>query len=65
MALCDNGPGAAEEAVRSLRAQGHAAEAHNADVRDSAAVDRMVTDVLARSGRVDILVNNAGVAVTD
>ena len=65
LALCDNRPGAAEEAVRSLRAQGHAAEAHTVDVRDSAAVDLMVAAVLARSGRIDVLVNNAGVVILE
>src|SRR6185503_7999727 len=42
-------------------AGGGAAHALEVDVADAASVDRMVTEVLARSGRLDILVNNAGI----
>ena len=65
LALGDNRPGAAEEAVKSLRAQGYAAEAHTVDVRDSTAVDRMVGAVLTRHGQIDVLVNNAGVVILE
>lgn len=41
---------------------GSAAAAYGADVRDEAAVGRMVAEVLDRWGRVDILVNNAAFA---
>src|SRR5689334_8529050 len=37
------------------------ANAYVADVRDSAAVEKMVDKVVADFGRLDILVNNAGV----
>lgn len=33
------------------------------DVRDRAAIDRLVTDAVARFGGLDVLVNNAGVGV--
>ena len=33
---------------------------HSADIRDEAAVKALVTEVLARHGRIDALVNNAG-----
>jgi len=33
---------------------------HGADIRDEAAVKALVTEVLARHGRIDALVNNAG-----
>lgn len=34
------------------------------DVRDSASVQRAVTDLIGRAGRIDVLVNNAGVNLT-
>jgi NAD(P)-dependent dehydrogenase (short-subunit alcohol dehydrogenase family) len=58
--LCDNRPGAAEEASRSLRVHGYPADARTVDVRDAAAIDRMVVAVLASHRCVDVLVNNAG-----
>ena len=48
--------------VDAIRAAGGQAEAAPVDVTDSAAVDALVSGVLARHGRVDILVNNAGIA---
>jgi 3-oxoacyl-[acyl-carrier protein] reductase len=47
--------------VARVRAQGTAAEAFSADVRDEAQVETMVEAVLERFGRIDGLVNNAGV----
>jgi 3-oxoacyl-[acyl-carrier protein] reductase len=44
-----------------VAAAGGAAKAHQGDVADPAAADRIVGAVLAEWGRVDILVNNAGV----
>ncbi|VTU00556.1 3-oxoacyl-(acyl-carrier-protein) reductase : 3-oxoacyl-(Acyl-carrier protein) reductase OS=Planctomyces maris DSM 8797 GN=PM8797T_12848 PE=3 SV=1: adh_short [Gemmataceae bacterium] len=53
------------EAAQALEAEaaaaGLVAKAHQADVADPAAGDRVVAAVLADWGRVDILVNNAGV----
>jgi 3-oxoacyl-[acyl-carrier protein] reductase len=50
------------ETVELLRSEGVAAEGYQADVADAAAVQAMVTAVVARFGRVDVLVNNAGIA---
>jgi 3-oxoacyl-[acyl-carrier protein] reductase len=44
-----------------IAAAGGAAKAHQADVADPAAAERVVEAVLAEWSRVDILVNNAGV----
>jgi len=53
------------EAAKSLEAEvaasGGVARAHQGDVADPAAAERIVGAVLAEWGRVDILVNNAGV----
>lgn len=42
-------------------AAGNHGEAQTCDVRNSAAVDSMITGVAERFGRIDVLVNNAGV----
>lgn len=56
-----------EEGVRAeagrLQAAGARVEAAPLDVRDAAAVDALVADVLGRHGRLDYLFNNAGIAV--
>src|SRR5262245_57757007 len=53
------------EAAKNLEAEitagGGVAKAHQGDVADPAAAERIVDAVLAEWGRVDILVNNAGV----
>ncbi len=49
--------------VKELEAKGVRAAAFKADQADSAAVTKLVNDVVAKFGRLDILVNNAGVAV--
>jgi 3-oxoacyl-[acyl-carrier protein] reductase len=50
-----------EAVVRSIADAGGKAEAHQADVADAAAVERVVTAVAAAHGRIDHLVNNAGI----
>ncbi len=45
----------------AIRAQGGSAFSHFADVRRRETLEAVLTDVLARFGRVDILVNNAGI----
>lgn len=45
-----------------IRAGGGSATAYRVDVRERAAIEAMVGDLVARHGRVDILVNNAGLA---
>jgi 3-oxoacyl-[acyl-carrier protein] reductase len=52
---------AAKELEAAVAAAGGVAKAHQADVADVAAGERIVNAVLAEWGRVDILVNNAGV----
>jgi len=53
-------PGAQATAAE-VRAQGRQALATQADAGIAADVDRMLSEVLARFGRLDILVNNAGI----
>ena len=50
-----------EAVVRSIADAGGKAEAHQADVADAAAVERVVAVVAAAHGRIDHLVNNAGI----
>ena len=49
--------------VKELEAKGVRAVAFKADQADSAAVTKLVNDVVAKFGHLDILVNNAGIAV--
>ena len=59
--VADLDRGAADAAVAGLRASGYDALAVEVDVVDRAAVDRMVSDVVAAYGRVDIVAANAGI----
>ncbi len=52
---------AAQEAVAQIAALGRRAVAVQADVRDAAAVERMLAAVQEALGGLDILVNNAGI----
>lgn len=51
----------AAEVVREIEAAGGEAVAVQADVSNSADVQRLVDETMARFGRIDILMNNAGV----
>jgi 3-oxoacyl-[acyl-carrier protein] reductase len=59
--LVDVQPDKLEAVVRSIADAGGKAEAHQADVADAAAVERVVSAVAAAHGRIDHLVNNAGI----
>jgi NAD(P)-dependent dehydrogenase (short-subunit alcohol dehydrogenase family) len=52
-----------DRADRVARELDGPAFAHEVDVRDAAAVERLAEDVYARHGRTHVLVNNAGVAL--
>jgi acetoin reductase-like protein len=54
----------AESAAQELSALGPEALAYPIDIGDTAQIEQMVRDVVARFGRIDILVNNAGVLET-
>ncbi|MBB3177728.1 SDR family NAD(P)-dependent oxidoreductase [Variovorax sp. Sphag1AA] len=51
---------AAQQVVATIKAAGGEAFAVQADVRDSAAITRVVKEVNERLGSIDVLVNNAG-----
>ncbi len=59
--LVDVQPDKLEAVVRSIADAGGQAEAHQADVADAAAVERVVGAAAAAHGRIDHLVNNAGI----
>ena len=54
-------PDAAEEALRLARQTGGSASLYEADMADTAAVRKMIRDVVAGFGKLDVLVNNAGI----
>lgn len=56
--LADQG----REVVAAIASAGGSAEFRALDVRDTAASDALVADVLARHGRIDVIVANAGIA---
>jgi meso-butanediol dehydrogenase/(S,S)-butanediol dehydrogenase/diacetyl reductase len=51
----------AKETVATIAATGRRALAIQADVGNTGEIDRMVSEAVARFGKVDVLVNNAGV----
>jgi NAD(P)-dependent dehydrogenase (short-subunit alcohol dehydrogenase family) len=52
-----------EEVEAELAARGSTAIGVTMDVRDAAAWNSLVTDLMARFGGIDVLVNNAGIAL--
>jgi NAD(P)-dependent dehydrogenase (short-subunit alcohol dehydrogenase family) len=54
--------GAAGTVCAGLSGAGLAAHAVHVDVTDFASVERLVTESVARHGRIDIMINNAGIA---
>jgi len=61
--ICDVQTALAEEAAEDLRRAGSRATVMALDVRDKAAVERMVADVQRTSRRIDYVFNNAGTGV--
>jgi len=53
----------AEEVVAAIRQAGGQAAAHELDVRDPAQFQRVVDEIVARTGRIDYFFNNAGIGV--
>lgn len=64
VALADADLPGAQAVVDAITAAGGSAEAHRLDVTDEASVTTVVTDVVARWGRLDAAVNNAGISGT-
>lgn len=61
--VVDRDRDAAEATAERIRAQGSEAGAHEVDVSDGDAVQRLADQVCAQRGVPDLLVNNAGIAV--
>jgi NAD(P)-dependent dehydrogenase (short-subunit alcohol dehydrogenase family) len=61
IAICARDPGELERARLGLERRGHDVYASPCDVADPADVQRLISDVLERFGRLDILVNNASI----
>lgn len=61
--LADRQLGVAEAVAAAIRQSGGQASAVELDVRDAAQFQRVVDEVVARSGRIDYLFNNAGIGV--
>ena len=61
--IADRDAGGGAETAAMIQAAGHRAEAHAVDVTDDDALSKLVSDVLARLGRVDVLHNHAGAQV--
>jgi len=62
LVLCARKKERCEEAAEALRAHGVQTLALECDVKDKAAIQRVVDETLAKFGRLDILINNAGVS---
>jgi NAD(P)-dependent dehydrogenase (short-subunit alcohol dehydrogenase family) len=60
--IADRDAKAAADAQAAMKARGYDTEIALMDVTDSARVNEVADDLVARHGKVDILVNNAGIA---
>src|SRR5712691_5347884 len=54
---------AADATMREIKAKGSDAFAVGMNVADEAAVEKAVTDTMAKYGRIDVLVSNAGIQI--
>ena len=63
VAVIDKDEAAAAETAGAIEAAGGAATAHAADITDEAAVEALLSAIMATHGRIDILINNAGLAI--
>jgi len=61
VAVVATSEGGADEGCRAATSAGSEALGFAADVRDGARAAQIVTDVVAKWGRIDVLVNNAGI----
>lgn len=62
VSLVGRTPANVDAAVAALKAEGHEAAGHCADLTDAAAAARLVDAVEAAGGPVDVLINSAGAA---
>ncbi|MFI5408642.1 SDR family NAD(P)-dependent oxidoreductase [Kaistia sp. UC242_56] len=60
--IADRDEAVAKAGQASLKAKGYDVEVVVMDVTDSARVNQVADDVVAKRGKIDILVNNAGIA---
>lgn len=63
VACIDLDAGRMERVCAAIHSEGHQAEAFTGNVAQSAQVQWIVEEVLARYGRIDVLFNNAGIVV--
>lgn len=65
--LCGSRPETAQKAVESLKAEdaGFEVEGVSPDLTDYESVEKAISGVKARYGRLDIIVNNAGISASD
>ena len=59
--VCDLDKTSVDDVVAEIKSHGGEASGYVVDVTDRDSIDRMVTQVMERYGRIDTLVNNAGV----
>ena len=60
--IADHDAKVAADGQAEMKAKGYAVEVVSLDVTDTAQVNKVADDVVARHGKIDILVNNAGIA---
>lgn len=63
MVLADRQIRLAEEVASEIHASGGKARAYEIDVTDYSAVEQLVLETTARTGRLDYMVNNAGIGI--